>query len=241
MTNKIQTYQKKLDYSYSVGVYTTLELVRSKPEIVKIVFFDPKGKKNRGLEEIISICSKRNILCEQNQKLVEKLSRTGNSFVIGVFDKFEGKLKNETNHVVLVNPQDQGNLGTICRTMLGFNFRDLAMIKPCTDIFDPKTIKASMGSIFKVNCELFDSFADYKRKNSRKLFCFMTDGHESLEKVYFDTKPYSLVFGSESSGLGDEFKTIDQSVRIPQNRDIDSLNLSIAAGIVMYQTTISNI
>ena len=54
----------------------------------------------------------------------------------------------DANHVVLVNPGDMGNMGTIIRTMLGFNYSNLAIIKPGVDVFDPRVIRASMGALF---------------------------------------------------------------------------------------------
>ena len=67
----------------------------------------------------------------------------------------------EGNHVVLVNPGDMGNMGTIMRTMLGFNYYNLAIIRPGVDVFDPRVLRASMGAMFHLNIEYFDSFEDY--------------------------------------------------------------------------------
>lgn len=59
---------------------------------------------------------------------------------------------NNANHVVLVNPGILGNMGTIIRTMLGFNYTNLAIIRP-GDVFDPRVVRASMGALFNINFE----------------------------------------------------------------------------------------
>ena len=62
-----------------------------------------------------------------------------------------------------------GNLGTILRSCLGFGMKDIAIIKPGVDIFDPKVVRASMGSIFSLNISYFNSFEDYKNALVLKL------------------------------------------------------------------------
>ena len=92
---------------------------------------------------------------------------------MGVFKKYENSLDHTKNQVLLVNPGDMGNLGTIIRVMLGFNYNNLAIIKPCIDIFDPKVIRASMGSLFSMNIKLYDSYKDYAQENQNLKFPFM--------------------------------------------------------------------
>jgi len=60
------------------------------------------------------------------------------------------ELEKEENHIVLVEPRNMGNVGTIIRTMLGFGYRNLVMIGPAVDIFDPMVIRSTMGALFKL-------------------------------------------------------------------------------------------
>lgn len=90
----------------------------------------------------------------------------------------------EGNHVVLVNPGDMGNMGTIMRTMLGFNYYNLAIIRPGVDVFDPRVLRASMGAMFHLNIEYFDSFEDYlKRFPSHDIYTLMLKGATNIHKV----------------------------------------------------------
>ncbi|MFH1697896.1 MAG: TrmH family RNA methyltransferase, partial [Candidatus Omnitrophota bacterium] len=157
----------------------------------------------------------------------------------GVFNKYTTTLDTSSNHVVLCNPDDMGNLGTICRTMLAYDFNNLAIIKPAADIFNPKVIRASMGAVFSLNVEQFSSFEEYQHKFSNTTYTFMSDGNTLLDSVIFK-KPCSLVFGNESQGLSQEFKKIGTSVKIPQSTKVDSLNLSIAVGISLCKVNGTN-
>jgi TrmH family RNA methyltransferase len=118
--------------------------------------------------------------------------------------------------------------------MLGFNIRNLAIIEPAADIYNPEVVRSSMGSIFSINFEHFRNFSEYKNRFTNNIYCFMTDGEKSVNEVKFN-KPLALVFGNEGSGLPKEFKDYGISVRIPQSENIDSLNLAISVGIGLYE------
>jgi TrmH family RNA methyltransferase len=137
-----------------------------------------------------------------------------------------------------VNPGDMGNLGTIIRTMAGFGVRSLAIITPAADLFDPKTIRASMGAVFRINASLFNSFEAYREMfPDHACFPFMTDGETMLEpeaSERLSAYPYTLIFGNEAAGLDTRFKDCGIAVKIPQTGLVDSLNLSVCAGIGLY-------
>ena len=127
-----------------------------------------------------------------------------------------------------------GNMGTIIRTMLGFNYVNLAIIRPGVDVFDPRVIRASMGAIFNINFEYFDSFDEYIEKYPQhNIYPLMLKGAKNIHLIEPDQQSHSLVFGNESSGLPDEFLDYGQSIFIPHSEKIDSLNLSMALGITL--------
>lgn len=239
MSNKIKKYKKDLDYSYSLGIYLTIELLTYKIDQVKCVYISSNTNKSSGVEKIIQICHSNNIQLEVNDNIINKLSPKQNCYTIGIFNKFENQIDSNENHVVLVNPSDSGNLGTIVRTSLGFNLRNLAIIKPSVDIFDPKTIRASMGAIFSISFEYFNSLEEYIQKfKIHNIYTFMLNAKKTLHNVDVNyEQPFSLVFGNEASGLDKKYETIGTSVIIPHQNKIDSLNLSIAVGIVEYEFT----
>lgn len=236
--SKLKRYQKDFEISYSFGVFPTLELIHYQPHHVMGVLIHSKGKDNQGIQKIKQISLDSGIDLIEKDHLVEKLAPRGNTFAIGVFQKYPHQIDQRGNHIVLVNPSSMGNLGTIMRSMLAFGERNLALIEPAADPFDPKTIRASMGSIFQTQVQSFNDFRSYKDKYERhNLYTLMTDGSVPLPEVDFK-KPYSLIFGEESSGLPEEFKEYGMSIHIPQSSSVDSLNLALSVGITLYQSRI---
>ncbi len=237
---EIKTYKKDFDHSYTLGAFPTFELIASRPGDVCEVYVSASFT---DMERLQNACDKNNITLTVNDKVINRLSDKGNVYVVGVFKKYEQKLDNQKPHLVLVNPSDMGNLGTIIRTAVGFGIMDLAVIEPSADIFNPKTVRASMGSLFRLRHMKFPSFDDYEKyaENAsevcakREIFTFMLNGKKPLT-VNDCPKPelFSLVFGNEATGLPDSFLEKGTSIIIPQTEYVDSLNLTIAAGIGMY-------
>ena len=233
----VKPYKKEYDYSYTLGVYPTMELLAQRPQAVSKVYLHPKGFENEGAQLIYDVCEKNKILAVEDGTLIERLSGKDNVYAVGVFNKYVCQLS-EANHTVLVNPSDTGNLGSIIRSMTAFGCRNLAIISPGVDIFDPRAIRASAGSVFGINFEYFAKFEDYSRRfPNHKKYLFMTDGTESLSKFKV-TSPCSLVFGNESSGLPADLKKFGETVKIEQTETTDSLNLAVAVGVALHQVFI---
>lgn len=238
---KIRKYKKDLPYSYTLGIFLTIELLKLKPKRIQSVILHTKGKNSQGISKIIKLCDKENINYVYNDKLINILSPKGNCYAIGVFNKYEKELTKDNNHIVLVNPSDSGNLGTIIRTALGFGIKNLAIIKPAVDIFDPKTIRSSMGALFNIGFNYYNSFNEYVNSYEEHYFYpFMLNAKENITSIK-PKEPFSLIFGNEGCGLDDSFHNVGTSVIIPHNKDIDSLNLSIAVAIAIYEFTKSHI
>jgi TrmH family RNA methyltransferase len=132
-----------------------------------------------------------------------------------------------------------GNLGTIIRTMLGFNYCDLAIIESAADIFHPEVVRASMGALFNIRFHRFSDFASYQEAFPRNFYPMMTDGDVPLPFAKFK-QPYGMIFGPENSGLPEEYRGYGTSINIPQSKYIDSLNLAVSVGITLYQININN-
>jgi TrmH family RNA methyltransferase len=232
----LKKYKREFAHTYSFGVFPTLELLEHRHQHVLKVLLNSRGEQNEGVQKIRRICRERNIAAEVNDKLVERLAPNENSYAIGILSKYESKLNTGESHVVLVNPSDMGNLGTIIRSMIGFGITNLGIVKPGVDIFDPRVIRSSMGALLQLSFEYFDTFDLYTTSYPNGLYPFMTDGHTSLSQVRFQT-PFTLVFGNEGAGLPDHYRTLGTSITIPHTTHIDSLNLTIAVGIALYEAT----
>lgn len=229
----MKVYKKGDDISYTLGVFPTIELLKVHPHVVTRVVVHSTIEKNKGYPLIQKLCKQHHIPVEVHDKTIDKLSPKNNCFAIGVFKTYQSQV-DEGNHVVLVNPMDMGNMGTIMRTMLGFEYQNLIIVRPAVDIFDPKVIRASMGAIFHLNIEYYDTFQDYYQKyKEREYYPLMLKGAKNIHQVTTN-QIHSLIFGNESSGLEDKYLEYGQSVFIPHSDDIDSLNLSMALGLTLF-------
>ena len=231
---KIERYNKEEEHSFTFGAFPTFELINKKSEQAICVLIHSKLKMTEDIKKLIKLCEQKNIEIRQDDKTINKIADKENCFIVGVFKKFFGRNK-QGKHIVLVNPSDAGNMGTIMRTMLGFDFKDLIIIKPCVDVFNPKVVRASMGAIFSLNIMEFDAVEDYLNSNDNKKYFFMLNGKKELGGFENDCANFDLVFGNEASGLPEFLIDVDESVVIKHSKNIDSLNLPISVAMAIYE------
>ncbi len=234
MSKLYKKYQKKADYSFVFGVYSAIEILRKKPGVVARIITDDQQQMNSQYGEIVQIAQQNNIFVDRNPTMLRRIAPQENHTIAVIFKKYTQDIEDNSNHLVLCNPQYGGNLGTIIRSAHGFSMKNIAIIRPSVDHFDPKVIRASMGSIFSINIKLFNSFAEYKQAFPlHNLYTFSLSG-KPIEEVSY--KPlFSLVFGNEGAGLSGEVISGTQQVAIRHSPEIDSLNVTIAASIGMYK------
>ncbi len=218
-----------------MGITLTFELLYQRPDQVVHIYIHSSFVKSEVYDKLIALCHKNHVEYSVNDKIFNILSNKENCFVIGKFNKYGMKIKCGINHLVLVNPSNAGNLGTILRSCLGFGIKNVAIVRPAVDIFDPKVIRASMGAFFGMEIQYFDNISDYMKLNpGNSLYPFMLNASGSLKNVAF-VEPYSLIFGNEATGLPEAFHEIGTSVVIRHSNAIDSLNLPIAVSIALYE------
>lgn len=231
----LEAYSRSLDYSYALGLFPASELMKKRPELARRLLVSGKAEDSEGLRALRALCAEHRVREEQADKVLSRVSGKENCFAAVVFDKFQSRLTGG-NHLVLHHPSDKGNLGTMLRTALGFGYRDIAIIRPAADAFDPHVVRASMGAIFGLNLRYYDDFDAYRAEfPAHMCYPFMLDASVPLaEGAAQKRAPFALIMGNEGSGLPPAFARLGQPVRIPHNAEIDSLNLSVAAAIGMY-------
>lgn len=232
----LQAYRSELPYSYAPGVFPSMECMMNRPQQARRLLIHSQSGENQGVQRLQALCGERHVRAEVADKALARVSGKENCFAAVVFEKFQGCLRADVPHVVLHQPSDGGNLGTILRTCLGLGVTDVAVIRPAADVFDPRVIRASMGAIFSMEVMAYDSFQAYREQYPlHALYPFMLDGASPLEDAAGRPEtPFALVFGNEGRGLPPAFAGMGKAVRIPHNAKIDSLNLSVAASIGIY-------
>jgi TrmH family RNA methyltransferase len=148
-------------------------------------------------------------------------------------------LKVENPHfMVLDNLQDPGNLGTIVRTAEGAGVDAVFMSKDTVDIYNPKVIRSTMGSIYRMPVIYVDdvlTLLDEFKAKGIKSYAAHLDGKNS-----YDQEDYAggsaILIGNEGNGLRDEVSNAaDIWVKIPMLGQVESLNAAIAASVMMFE------
>lgn len=148
-------------------------------------------------------------------------------------------LKSVKKAVALVSPQDPGNVGTILRTMDAVQADVLFLLDGGVELHHPTVVRASMGTLFWIPVVQvsFQDFIHWAGKEKMQLIG--TSAKASYD--YHDLKPHIpwvLVLGNEQKGLSAEQTTAcDVTVSLPMHGRVSSLNLSVAAGVLLYQFT----
>lgn len=234
----LKPYGSDLSYSYAPGVFPALELMKNAPQRARRLLLSERAQ-GEGIDKLRRLCREHGVREEIADRALSRISGKQNCFAAVVFDKWQSELAPSAMHVVLHHPMDEGNLGTIQRTLLGLGILDVAVIRPAADPFDPHVVRATMGAVFSLRVKQYDSFEAYRAEHpAHALYPFMLDGSRLLDDVCRDIQtPCALVFGNEGSGLPPEFAGMGQAVRIPHSDRIDSLNLSVAVAIGAYAFT----
>ena len=210
---------------------------------MRCLLVSPAGYQNAGVNKLIEACRSMNVPVEEAPRAVERISGKENSWVVTVLNKYACSLDPAANHVVMHNPSDVGNVGTILRSALGFGFKNVAIIRPGVDPFDPRVIRASMGAAFHLNIVRYNTFDDYlAAAGAREFYLFRLRNAEKLtDQGQKAQTPFSLVFGNEASGLPKELEDFGSGVIIAHSHEIDSLNLAVAAGIGLHAFSSKNL
>lgn len=140
--------------------------------------------------------------------------------------------------LVLENLQDPGNLGTILRTAEGAGVSGVLLSRGCVDIYNPKTIRSTMGSIYRVPFLYTDHLAEdleRLREEGVKTYAAHLKGEAYYDRVSYKG-PAAFLIGNEGNGLSDEIAgKAEQYIRIPMEGRLESLNAAVAASILMYE------
>lgn len=154
--------------------------------------------------------------------------------VIAVCHELKTKEITSQQLIYLDEISDPGNLGTILRTSLAFGYKDILLSEKCASIYNEKVIRATQGALFNLNI---------LKSSPHHLLTLKDKGYQIIatslkDAISFDKVKYAqkaiIIFGNEARGVSQEVLTIsDIKIKIPMNL-IDSLNVSVAASIILY-------
>ncbi len=177
---------------------------------------------------------------EQMKKLTDTVTPQGILCVVRQPSYTMEDIINHPGHrllMILEDIQDPGNLGTIFRTAEGAGASGIIMTKGCADLFNPKVVRSTMGSIYRVPFFVTDDIEQTISlvKNAQiEVFAAHLKGEHFYDEIEY--KDAAFLIGNEGRGLKDSTASLaDTYIKIPMSGELESLNASMAAGILMYE------
>ena len=139
--------------------------------------------------------------------------------------------------VVLDDVQDPGNLGTILRTVDSIGLNQIIVSKGTADAFNSKVVRSTMGAIFRIKIIEVENLAQVIKEMRKHHFKLMVTSLQTKNSIYdIDFNKKIIVIGNEANGVSKEIQDMaDEKAKIPMLGRTESLNASVAAGVVMYE------
>lgn len=171
------------------------------------------------------------IATDEELKSISTLKNPNKSLVVL---KLPAKRRIETSfRIALDGIQDPGNLGTILRLADWFDVKEIICSKETVDVYNPKVVQASMGAIFRIKVTYCD-LEDYLKKSKETIFGALLEG-QNIYKKSVEPKGI-LVLGNEGNGISEKIiPLITEPITIPRFGQAESLNVSVATGILLSE------
>lgn len=148
------------------------------------------------------------------------------------------KINTGADYILAVDGvQDPGNLGTIIRTADSANLKQILVSKDTVDAYSPKVIRSTMGSIYRVKIVECENLADVLDELKKRKFQIVSTSLDTENSIYdIDYRKKVVVIGNEGNGVSKEIQDLsDYKVKIPMLGKTESLNASVATGIMIYE------
>lgn len=175
-----------------------------------------------------------------SNEVINKLSQTKSpQGIIGIAKIKKAKEISSNKILILDGVQDPGNVGALVRSALAFGFEDIILSKDSCDIYNDKVIRASQGAIFDLNIiyeDLIETISVLKN-NGYKVYGTALHNSTPINEIKLNDKA-AVILGNEGNGVRKEILEItNNNIYLPISSKIDSLNVSVAGSIVMYEFT----
>ena len=159
------------------------------------------------------------------------------------FENGEGIDYKQDVIIALDDIQDPGNLGTIIRTADSVGLSQILISKGTADAFNPKVVRSTMGAIFRVKVIECEDLVKTLKEIKKRKFQVVVTSLEAEENIYdMEYKKKVIVMGNEANGVSNEVENLaDKKVKIPMIGKSESLNVSVAAGVILYEYVRKNV
>jgi len=241
---KEKSRERKKTGLFVLEGYRELQLALKGKFHIKNLFFQPdlisENKVSKLLKEYESQPEIIAVTKEVYQKMAYRETTEG---LIAMVDAKSNSLDElrltSKNPLILVAeaPEKPGNIGALLRTADAANLDAVIIANPKTDLYNPNIIRSSVGCVF-TNTTATASTSDvitFLRKNNISIFCATLSASKNYTENNFK-KSSAIIVGTESTGLSAAWlKNSDQNIIIPMEGEIDSINVSVSAGILIFE------
>lgn len=222
------------------GIKIIEEAIAENANIANIVICEDCEKNDVIPRELIAKIEKYDVKYVSSyvfESLKTVVSTQGILAVINM-DKKDQEVKYEDDIIVcLDNIQDPGNLGTIIRTLDSVGVHQIVMSKDTADVYNPKVVRSTMGAIFRITMIYATEMGEQIKKMQENKYQVVITSLDAKKTIYdIDYSKKVIVIGNEANGVSKEIQDLaNEKVIIPMLGKTESLNASVAAGIVMYE------
>lgn len=173
------------------------------------------------------------------QKLAHRETTEGVIALVKTKTHTLNQLSLKKNPLILIAeaPEKPGNIGALLRTADAANLDAVIIANPKTDFYNPNIIRSSVGCVFtnQIATGTTSEIIEFLKSNNINFYCASLQSTESYHTQDY-TQPTAMVVGTESTGLSDEWlENSTQNIIIPMEGQIDSMNVSVAAGILIFE------
>ncbi len=222
------------------GVKLIEEAVKEKARIKKIIVCEDTTRTYEIPTHIMYEIAKYECVYVTNKVFASITQVTNPQGIMAIIEKGDTNVQIDYTQDIIValdDVQDPGNLGTILRTVDSIGLNQIIVSKGTADAFNSKVVRSTMGAIFRVKIievENLPQAIKEMRKHHFKLMVTSLQTENSIYDIKFNKK--IIVIGNEANGVSKEIQEMaDEKAKIPMLGKTESLNASVAAGVVMYE------
>jgi len=238
------------DLIFVEGLRLCQEVLRSNLKVDEIFFAESFTKNERGEEFLAKVSTKNIAVAKVSEKVFQSLADTKTSQGIvlisqkpstgkSVVEVSLQKIKRDFPLVVLLHQiNNPANLGAILRTCEAVGVAGVILTENSADAFSPKALRGAMGASFRLpiweHADFFEAIYWAKEHNLVSV-CADINAEKSYLEIDWK-KPRLLIFGSEAHGLSaEERAAVDESLVIPMENEVESLNLAVSCGVILFE------
>lgn len=233
--------ERDLSNEYMIeGIKLIKEAIQENAKIKQIIICDDCEKIESIEKDIMYEIAKQNCIYVTNKVFNSITEVTNPQGILAIIEKQNKEEQIDTTQEIILaldDIQDPGNLGTILRTADSIGLTQILVSKGTADCYNPKVVRSTMGAIFRVKiieCEDLEKTLKEMKKHKYEITVTSLQTENSIYDINYNKK--AVVIGNEANGVRKEIQDMaDKKIKIPMLGKTESLNASVATGIILYE------